>query len=115
MWYMRSLFNPLRFGVFSFQLFVHKVLRYLVGLLQFVALFTNALIVWDAPVFTLTMLMQLGFYAFAVAGFGLSQVRRKVSLFYYSYYLCLLNGASLVALWKFLKGEQKVIWAPRTG
>jgi cellulose synthase/poly-beta-1,6-N-acetylglucosamine synthase-like glycosyltransferase len=115
MWYMKKLFNPLRFGVFSFQLLVHKVLRYLVGLLQVIALFTNALIVWDAPVFQLTMAMQLGFYSFAVAGFALARFRRRVSLFYYSYYLCLLNGASLVALWKFLKGEQRVIWAPRTG
>jgi cellulose synthase/poly-beta-1,6-N-acetylglucosamine synthase-like glycosyltransferase len=110
-----ALLNPLRFGVFSWQLFSHKLLRY--G--SFVPLALAAAINW--------ILLDRGvLYIAAAAGqvaVGLivlitwlvpaaaarSQIARLCS------YFVLLNVASGLAAIRFLRGQKQVLWKPRTG
>ena len=40
---------------------------------------------------------------------------REFFLARYCYYFLLLNWASAVALWRFLRGQKQVLWQPRTG
>ncbi len=114
LWYMRALFNPLKTGLFSFQLFAHKVLRYLVGVLQITAILANAALVGASPSYAVLFGLQALFYALAAAGFVFRK-KNVTGLLRYPYYLCLLNGAALVALWKFFKGESITVWKPRKG
>lgn len=113
LWNMKSLFNPFCFGIFSLQLLIHKVVRYLVGPLQLLALVSNASLAGRGGIYGKVMAAQTVFYAMAVA--GLLPGTRRMAICRYSYYLCLLNCASLVALVKFLRGENRVVWAPRKG
>jgi hypothetical protein len=114
LWFMKRLFNPFRHGLFTFQLFFHKGLRYLVGVLQATALVSNAVLAPRSPVYAVLLAAQLAFYALALAGF-LLRGSSSIGMVRYPYYLCLLNGASLMALWKFLRGENIAVWKPRKG
>ena len=115
MWHKRRLLNPFRAGLFAFQMFFHKVLRYLVGVLQITAFASNAALVGWAPGYTVIFIAQVTFYVLAVIGYRRREAADLSGLFRYPYYLCLLNGASLIALWKFMKGENIAVWKPRKG
>lgn len=114
LWFMRALFNPMKSGFFAFQLFAHKALRYLVGVLQITTFGANAALAAGSHFYAALFGIQIVFYALAAGGFFFR--RRTVSgLLRYPYYLCLLNGAALMALWKFVRGEKITIWKPRKG
>jgi len=115
LWFMRRLFNPFRSGLFAFQLFFHKLLRYLVGVLQITAFVSNAALVGWAPGYTALFVAQTAFYGLALIGYLQRRVTNAKGMFRYPYYLCLLNGASLLALGKFMKGENIAVWKPRKG
>ncbi|MBV9080302.1 MAG: glycosyltransferase family 2 protein [Elusimicrobia bacterium] len=114
LWFMKRLLNPFRTGFFAFQLFAHKILRYLVGVLQLTALVSSAAVAGRSPFYAAVFAVQVVFYLFALGGFLLRRGRAH-GLFRYPYYLCLLNGAALMALWKFLKGDNIAVWTPRKG
>ncbi|MFO7653433.1 MAG: glycosyltransferase family 2 protein [Candidatus Krumholzibacteriia bacterium] len=111
------LLNPLRYGLYAWQLLSHKVLRYLAGLFQAGALMANALVVLTGGgvFWSLLLMAQVTFYGLALASAvrrpGAGELPRALG---FPYYLCLLNAAALVALGRFLRGEKKVVWRPRT-
>ena len=45
LWYMRSLFNPFKYGFISFQLFSHKVLRWMIPFLLPLLLVSNIFLI----------------------------------------------------------------------
>ena len=108
-----ALFNGNRFGLFSWQLFSHKVLRYLAPVFQVTALVTNIALAADGSPWSQIMVLHGMFYAAALAG-AATGGKRLPSIVVFPYYLCLLNAAASVALFKFLKGENQVVWQPRT-
>lgn len=112
---MRSLLNPLRFGVFSLQLFSHKLLRYFAFVPLFAVFVLNPFLLENGATYVVILLGQVLFYSLALLG-ALYQ-RRGNSPVYYAlpYYFTLLNIASVHAVWRFLKGEKQVVWKPRTG
>ena len=114
---MAALLDPARFGVFAWQLWSHKVLRYLAfvfmaGCLVAAWLMANraGTAFWRAA-----MAAQVVFYVVAVYGHlterGGRAAPRLVGL---ATYLCVLNLASAHAFWQFLLGRKQVIWKPRT-
>jgi cellulose synthase/poly-beta-1,6-N-acetylglucosamine synthase-like glycosyltransferase len=115
LWHMRRLLNPRRAGFFAVQLFVHKWLRYFAGFLQAGLFVTNYLLVGRGGFYGTAYILQLGFYLAAAAGLLLSTLNVNLKVLNYPYYLCLLNAASLVAFFKFFRGEKQVVWLPRKG
>ena len=110
---MRVLFNPLKYGLFSFQLFSHKLIRYLAFIPMVLALLTNVALIGHSPLFNLMMFGQVVFYALAYVGYTKPENNNKfVGL---AHYFCLINLAAAMACIKFIKGEKIVIWKPRQG
>ncbi|MCP4572875.1 MAG: glycosyltransferase family 2 protein [bacterium] len=111
-----ALLNPFRFGLFAWQLWSHKVLRYLAFVFMAGAFGANAYQSWvEGSYWSLLFTGQVVFYL--TAGFGHLMSRREQELpkaIGLAYYLCVLNLASAVAFWRFLKGEKQVTWKPRT-
>ena len=112
-----ALLTPLRFGVFAWQLWSHKVLRYLAFLFMAGALITNMALLFGpdySPWWSLMLVGQTIFYTTASYGHTMSkhgqQLPRLVGMVYY---LCVLNLASAKAFWQFLKGRKQVTWNPR--
>ncbi len=115
LWDMRRLLDPGRYGVFSFQLLSHKVLRYLGILFMAGALISNALIVSCKRLYAILFLIQIMFYGAALAGRLLEKKGVIKRLLYIPYYFCLINIAAGHALVKFINGEKQVLWTPRKG
>lgn len=108
---MAGLLDPTRHGLFSWQLFSHKWLRYLAPVFQVIALLSNLALAGRGDVWNVLLALQGAFYLLAALGFlGL----RLPSPLSFPYYLCLLNAAAGNALLRFLAGQRQVIWSPRT-
>lgn len=110
---MRSLFNPANYGLFSLQLFSHKLIRYLAFVPMILAFVTNALLVGHSPIYNLLFLGQIIFYVLAYIGH--SQPKNNNKYIGLAHYFCLINYAAAIASVKFCKGEKIVIWKPRQG
>ncbi|PIE76766.1 hypothetical protein CSA17_00520 [bacterium DOLJORAL78_65_58] len=111
---MRGLLDPFRYGIFAWQLFSHKVLRYMAFLFMVLAFLTNLpLARHHQGFYAFTLAAQVVFYLTAVVGHGLrrSDPPKLVGL---CYYLCVLNLAGGLAWIQFLQGRKQVVWKPRT-
>jgi cellulose synthase/poly-beta-1,6-N-acetylglucosamine synthase-like glycosyltransferase len=110
---MRMLLNPFKFGLFSLQLFSHKVLRYLAFIPLAVAFLSNIALLGQHAIFNLVLFAQLAFYLLAWLGHeNTEQTNKWIGL---AHYFCLINIAAAIASYKFIKGEKIVIWKPRQG
>jgi cellulose synthase/poly-beta-1,6-N-acetylglucosamine synthase-like glycosyltransferase len=106
---LRRLLNPFRYGLASFELAVHKVLRWLLPLFMIGALAANALL-WRHPFYRVLLGAQVAFYALAAVGWLAERRRRLPGPLMVPAYFCAVNAAGLVGLWRFLAGRQKVAW-----
>jgi cellulose synthase/poly-beta-1,6-N-acetylglucosamine synthase-like glycosyltransferase len=109
---MRTLLHP-RYGLFAFQLLVHKLLRYLLIVPLGCALVCSALLAWH-PIYAGLLCLQLVAYGLAVVGW-MSGGRIRFRLVFIPFYFSLINLAAGAALVGFLRGERQVMWTPRKG
>ena len=126
----KALLNPLKYGLMSFQLISHKLLRWFLPLFLITLILANFFLI-SSPFFLVLFWLQIIFYLFAFVGFildksdidfsafargyGGSSVTRFLmsgggKLFHLPLYFCTINLAALIALIKFTEGEKKVIW-----
>ena len=114
---MAALLDPARYGLFAWQLWSHKVLRYLAFVFMIGCLVSAWLLADRAGTtfWRLAMVAQIAFYAAAVpTGTWRPAAARAPRLIGLATYLCVLNLASAQAFWQFLRGRKQVIWKPRT-
>jgi cellulose synthase/poly-beta-1,6-N-acetylglucosamine synthase-like glycosyltransferase len=112
---MRRLLNPMRYGIFSFQLLSHKVLRYL-GITFLVALYiSNYLILRKSWLYKAFFILQNIFIILATIAHYLERRGKSSGILYIPYYFYLVNISAGRALLRFLRGEKQVIWTPRKG
>ena len=109
-----GMLNPFKYGFFAFQLFSHKVVRYLVPELLIVLLAVNVWLVLRhvPPVLLYWVLLggQVAVYVGAVVGWLCLRMKLKVPLVHIPFYFVHANMAALVAFFKYLRGERKVTW-----
>jgi len=110
LWYMKKLFNPVRFGFVSLQLLSHKVLRWLVPVLLLVLLVSNLWLLDSSRFYIATLALQLTFYAIAFAGFLAERMNIAFRLFTVPLYFVTVNVAAVVAMYRILKGYKAVTW-----
>jgi hypothetical protein len=108
---MSRLLNPFRRPLFAWQLWSHKVLRYLSFIPLGVACLINVLLAAQSAFYAALLLAQVTFWIAVWAGARGS----SLSVARLSYYFALLNFASAVAFVRFLRGQKTVLWQPRTG
>lgn len=103
--------NPIRYGIFSYQYFCHKLLRWLVPLFLLVAFGTNIILAFKSDLLLALLLCQILFYLIGVPGL----LRNKVSLSRIervSAYFTTVNMAIIKAWYKYLRGERIILWTP---
>lgn len=115
LWDKRGLLNPFTRPLFSWQLWSHKVLRYLSFLPLLLALVLNWMLLSRGWIYELAAVGQVLFLIFVVAAVAGPGPLRRSALSRYSYYFFLLNWASAVAFVRFLRGQKQVLWQPRVG
>lgn len=109
LFYMKKLFNPFKFPFISFQLFSHKILRWLIPFFMIGILLSN-LFLLDRMFYKITMALQAAFYAMAVIAWLGEKAHLKLKIFSIPLYFSTVNIASLVSLYKTLKGFKAVTW-----
>lgn len=110
-WTLPALLNPLRFGWFSLELFSHKLLRWLMPLFLIAVLLLNVLLVERAPLYSWLLVLQLVFYALALAGYLTRGRPTQPRLIYVPYYFCLVNIASARGIIEAYRGRTYTTWS----
>lgn len=112
---MRQLLWPTHDPLFAFQLFSHKLLRYMAFIFMLLLLIAN-ISLWNRDEFyRVTMLLQVLFYASAGIGYFREQRGKSSRWLYLPYYFVLINAGAAHAFLKFLIGKKQVLWTPRSG
>ncbi len=101
--------------LFAWQLWSHKVLRYLCFIFLLGAYIIN-LTLWSESFF-----FKAAFVAQTICYFGayfsilMEKKNDKITLLYFLHYFVLLNVASGHAFVKFVLGKKQIVWVPRKG
>ena len=100
-----------RFGMFSMQLWSHKIMRWAVPWLL-IALLVVSFLLWnDGAVYRIALLAQLGFYGVGLIGWLIPSTR-EFGLVRMVYFFLLVNVALAEAFIKLLRGERIYVWKP---
>lgn len=109
---LRDLLHP-KYGLVAFQLWVHKVLRYML-FIPLAAAFVLNLALIGRPFYGALFALQCACYTLAAVGW-LSGGRIRLRPVFVPFYFCLINAAAGAAVIRFLRGERQVLWTPRKG
>lgn len=109
---LKSLLNPLRYGLLSFQYISHRVLRWtLAPLSLLIILLSNmALALAGSAFFQFLLAGQMLFYSFALLGYMMENRRTRIKIFFIPYYFFLMNYAVYAGFWRYLRGSQSAVW-----
>ena len=110
----RQLLNPLRYGFYALQLLSHKILRRCVVLPLLALLAVSPWVWYGGALYQAGVVAQLALYGFALLGVLLGRTRLgRAKLLALPLFVCLVNAASLVALFNLLRGHKVVLWQPQ--
>lgn len=112
LWRHRSMMNPLRAGFYAIELLSHKVMRYLVPVFLSLVLLSSSLLAPGSLFFAAILAVQLFSYAAAAAGWFFERAGLRVRLLALPAYFVLANLATVVAFYKFARGERYARWEP---
>jgi len=112
LWRNRDMMNPLKSGFFAVELISHKLLRYAVPLLLLGLLVSSVLLDPFSPFYAVAMVLQAAFYGMAIAAWLLERAGKRLTLLAMPLYFVLANLASVIAFYKFLRGERYARWEP---
>ena len=110
---LKSLFNPFKYPVLSFQYVSHRVLRWTVTpFLLILAFLLNIVLVVQSGAFLLdvVLLAQLLFYALAIAGLIMEKRQIRIKALFVPYYFCVMNYAVLMGIIRYFTKKQSAVW-----
>jgi cellulose synthase/poly-beta-1,6-N-acetylglucosamine synthase-like glycosyltransferase len=107
----KEVLNPGKFGLFAFQVFAHKLMRWLVPWCLCGLLLVSALIAHMHAIYALALVSQLAFYIICIAAHFLPNLR-NISAVKIMYFFVQVNVALLDASIKFMAGERMTTWKP---
>jgi glycosyltransferase involved in cell wall biosynthesis len=106
-----AVLNVVRYGWFSFQVFSHKLARWLIPWCMAGCVITGALLAAHSGFYAALLVMQLGLYGAALAA-SLWPTLQRVSVFRLVRYFIQVNLAIAEAGVKFAMGKRVVVWEP---
>jgi poly-beta-1,6-N-acetyl-D-glucosamine synthase len=111
-WRLRTLLNPLKYGILSFQYISHRVLRWTLApiALPCILFFNFYLNNTEGGLYTYILACRIGFYACSLVGWLFDYFKMKVKLFFIPYYFCMMNYSVYRGFIKLISGTQSVVW-----
>jgi glycosyltransferase involved in cell wall biosynthesis len=103
--------NPWKFGLFSLQVWSHKVMRWLVPWFMVLTLASNIAVLRAHWIYQVTLAGQLLFYALAAAGVVSAELRKWTAI-KLPYFFIQVNLAIAHATLAFLAGRRMTVWEP---
>lgn len=105
-----ELLKPWKYPWIAFQLFSHKILRWMVPMLLLLLLAANAVLMHQ-PYFRVLLILQLCFYALALLQVVVP-IHRRWKPLGIPLYFCTLNAAAFLGVIELMRGRKHVIWQP---
>jgi glycosyltransferase involved in cell wall biosynthesis len=99
-----------KYGIASYELICHKLLRWLVPWFLVIAFVSNAILALQSPLYLVILIMQLAFYLGAAA--GIRNRRNKNPLLRVAAYFVRVNLSIAIAWLRYLRGRRIVTWEP---
>ena len=112
LWHMRSLLNPFRHPLLTFQLFSHKICRWLTPFFLATLFISTMVLIFRDPLFMPLGTAMIAFAACSGIGSWFHTRRSLPRLFKVPYYFVLINLAVLAGIYQYIAGERRVIWEP---
>ena len=103
--------DPLKYGLFAFQVFSHKLLRWLVPVCMGCAFVSNLILLSVSGLYQWLLVGQIMFYVAATLGLLVKQFGRHI-LFKVPAFFTLVNASIAVAWVQYLTGHRVVQWEP---
>ena len=111
LWTAASVLNPFAHFFFAFQMFSHKVLRWLVPVWLLAVLAVNIALA-ASEYYGFLLALQVAFYVLAALGLLLPERLGRYWLFYVPAYFTATNWGTLLGLLSFLTGRRHRVWQP---
>jgi cellulose synthase/poly-beta-1,6-N-acetylglucosamine synthase-like glycosyltransferase len=109
---VKEVLNPWRYGLFSFQLVSHKMLRWLTpAFLSCVFLF-SFVIAWDHGTGEVVVVGQIVFYSLGLFGLMLDRAAIAIRWLSFPAYFIIVNAASAMGTLQYMLGERINTWEP---
>ncbi len=106
-----SVLNPFRHGVFAFEVFSHKLMRWMAPFLLMATL-ASCLALWSRPFYRAALFGQLALYLGAFAAHARWWRFDRSRLGKVSLYFTTVNAAILVAWMQYASGVRREVWTP---
>ena len=111
LWKNAQVLNPFRTGIFAWEIFSHKLLRWLGGLFVVILFICNTKLLARSAFYQLTLVSQIIFHALAVYGFFKDKTGKSSDfLINFIYYFDMVNLASLQGIWDAFRGKTYTTW-----
>lgn len=101
--------NPFKYGMYSFQMLSHKLIRWLVPISLVFLLILNVVLFDMAILYQVFLIAQLGFYILALSGLAIRKLQDS-TLFRVPSFFVLVNLSILMAWYKYLARQDYVLW-----
>jgi len=112
--WLKSLLNPFKQPVLTFQYVSHRVLRWtVVPFLMILSVILNMVIVtsgYNSLLYELLLLGQVMFYSASLLGWILESRQIKVKILFIPYYFCMMNYAVIRGIFRYSAGKQSAVW-----
>jgi cellulose synthase/poly-beta-1,6-N-acetylglucosamine synthase-like glycosyltransferase len=105
-----ELLKPWKHSWIAFQLFSHKILRWMVPILLLALLVDNIILIGQ-PYYRWLLILQVCFYALALLQVVVP-LHRRWKLLGVPLYFCTVNAAALVGVLELIRGRRHVVWQP---
>jgi cellulose synthase/poly-beta-1,6-N-acetylglucosamine synthase-like glycosyltransferase len=108
---VKTVLNPLKYGLFAFEVISHKLLRWLIPVfLLGIAVGSIILSYFGKAEFIVLYLLETLFLWLAILGY-IKQNESKISpIFFYPYYFLMVNYFSLIGIIRALLGDIQITW-----
>jgi len=110
---LKSLFNPFKYPILSFQYISHRVLRWTVTPLLLILVFVlNAILAFKSGdfVYQAIFFAQILFYLLASTGMIMEKRHIRIKILFIPYYFCVMNYAVLMGIIRYVTKNQSAIW-----
>lgn len=109
---LSKLFNIFKYGRLSFQFISRRVFRwFVVPLFLPIILIANIILAQQGnPIYQIILYAQIAFYLLALCGWLLEKKQLRLKALFVPYYFCVMHYAVYRGFFRFLKGNQSVLW-----
>jgi glycosyltransferase involved in cell wall biosynthesis len=108
---MAHLLNPFRYGLYAFQLWGHKIMRWLTPVFLLLVWILSGVLAARGAFYSTAFVLQTLFYLVAALAWWVPGLQ-KIGPLRLAYYLVQVHVALLDAGYRYVRGERIVVWNP---